>query len=116
MNIPSYSPSENVQSAGCSTSSTPPIVMLTVNDYLDGLHFLHEAQKVNATTEETIFKLRLYLEDKVGGQQILNTILTLIKREKVVDFSNNKEFDYCTSLLPLFMVFICLETSFIEQI
>ncbi|CAF4880382.1 unnamed protein product, partial [Rotaria magnacalcarata] len=24
MNIPSYSPSENVQSAGCSTSSTPP--------------------------------------------------------------------------------------------
>ena len=43
--------------------------MLTVNDYLDGLHCVHEAQKVNATPEEIIFKLRLYLEDKVGGKK-----------------------------------------------
>ncbi|CAM4751582.1 unnamed protein product [Rotaria magnacalcarata] len=54
MNIPSYSPSENVQSAGCSTSSTPPIVMLTVNDYLDGLHFLHEAQKIMSDSSTSI--------------------------------------------------------------
>ncbi|CAF1318717.1 unnamed protein product [Rotaria sordida] len=89
--------------------------MLTINDYLDGLHCLHEAQKVNATTEEIIFKLRLYLEDKVGDQHILNTILTLIKTENIIDFSNYKKFEYCTSLLPLFMIFICLENSFIEQ-
>ncbi|CAF4915431.1 unnamed protein product [Rotaria sp. Silwood1] len=115
MNIPSYSSSESVHAAACSTSITPPITMLTINDYLDGLHCLHEAQKVNATTEEILFKLRLYLEDKVGGQHILNTILTLIRTEKIIDFSNYKEFEYCTSLLPLFMVFICLENSFIEQ-
>lgn len=89
--------------------------MLTINDYLDGLHCLHEAQKVNATTTEILFKLRLYLEDKVGGQHILNTILTVIRTKQISDFSNYKEFEYCTSLLPIFMVFICLENSSIEH-
>lgn len=84
---------------------------LTVNDYLDGLHCVHEAHKVHATTEEIIFKLRLYLEDKIGGPQILNTILHSIRREQLVDFSNHKEFEYCTCLLPLFMILICLENS-----
>jgi hypothetical protein len=84
MNIP-----ENVRPAICSSSSTPPIAMLTTDDYLNGLHCLHEAQKVNATLEESIFKLRLYLEDKVGDQHILNTILTLIKTQQIIDFSNN---------------------------
>jgi hypothetical protein len=89
--------------------------MLTTDDYLNGLHCLHEAQKVNATLEESIFKLRFYLEDKVGDQHILNTILTLIKTKQIIDFSNNKQFEYCTSLLPLFMVFICLENSLVKQ-
>jgi len=110
-----FSSSENIHPTACSSSTTPPMAILTTNDYLDGLHCLHEAQKVNATTEEIIFKLRLYLEDKVGGQYILNTILTLIKNQQIIDFSNHKEFEYCTSLLPLFMVFICLENSLINQ-
>ena len=88
--------------------------MLTTNDYLDGLHCVHEAHKVNASPEEIIFKLRLYLEDKIGGQYILNTILNLIRTQHIVDFSNHKEFEYCTSLLPLFMVLICLENSLTE--
>jgi hypothetical protein len=49
------------------TSSTPPMISLSINDYLDGL------QKVNTTTEETIFKLRLYLEEKQ-----LKTVIFLI--------------------------------------
>lgn len=89
--------------------------MLTANDYLDGLHCLHEAQKVNATPEEIIFKLRLYLEDKVGGKNILMVILELIRKERIIDFHSHKEFEYCTSLLPLFMVLICLENSLAGQ-
>jgi hypothetical protein len=72
-------------------------------------------KKMNATTEEIIFKLRLYLEDKIGRQYILNTILILIKTKEIVDFYNHKEFEYCTSGLPLFMVLICLENSLITQ-
>lgn len=114
MNDPSF-PSDGVHAATCcSSSSTPPIPMLTTNDYLDGLHCMHEAQKVNATPEEIIFKLRLYLEDKVGGKNILNTILSLIRTKQIVDFNNYKEFEYCTSLLPLFMVLICLENSLVQ--
>ena len=89
--------------------------MLTIDDYLDGLHCLHEAQKVNATPEEVIFKLRLYLEDKVGGKDSLNTIISLIRVKQIVDFNNHKEFEYCTSLLPIFMVLICLENSLVER-
>lgn len=90
------------------------MAMLTNSDYLDGLHCVHEAHKVNATPEEIILKLRLYLEDKIGGTNILNTILHLIRSKRIVDFSNNKEFEYCTSLLPLFMVLICLENALHE--
>ncbi len=115
MNDPSYSSESVHTSTCCSSSSTPPMPMLTTNDYLDGLHCVHEAQKVNATPEEIIFKLRLYLEDKVGGKNILNTILTLIRTQQIIDFNNHKEFEYCTSLLPLFMVLICLENSLVEQ-
>ncbi len=43
------------------------MISLSINDYLDGL------QKVNTTTEETIFKLRLYLEEKQ-----LKTVIFLI--------------------------------------
>lgn len=116
MNDPSYS-SENVPAATCcsSSSSTSPMPMLTTEDYLDGLHCVHEAQKVNATPEEIVFKLRLYLEDKVGGKNVLNAILTLIRNQHIVDFNNHKEFEYCTSLLPLFMVLICLENSLVQQ-
>jgi hypothetical protein len=115
MNNPSPS-SESVHTATCcSSSSTPPMQMLTTDDYLDGLHCVHEAQKVNATPEEIIFKLRLYLEDKVGGKNILNSILILIRNQQIIDFNNHKEFEYCTSLLPLFMVLICLENSLIER-
>ncbi|CAF0840202.1 unnamed protein product [Rotaria sordida] len=115
MNDPSFS-SENVQSETCcSSSTTPPMPMLTTDDYLDGLHCVHEAQKVNATPEEIIYKLRLYLEDKVGGKNVLNTILALIRTKQIVDFNNHKEFEYCTSLLPLFMVLICLENSLVQQ-
>ena len=88
--------------------------MLTVNDYLDGLHCVHEAYKVNATPDEIIFKLRLYLEDKIGGANILSAILHLIRSKHIVDFSQQKEFEYCTSLLPLFMVLICLENALLE--
>lgn len=109
MNDPAYS------ATCCSSSSSPPMPMLTTNDYLDGLHCVHEAQKVNATPQEIIFKLRLYLEDKVGGKNILNTILSLIRMHQISDFSNHKEFEYCTSLLPLFMILICLENSLGEQ-
>lgn len=112
MDTSSYSSSDSIQLASCPTS---PVAMLTINDYLDGLYCLHEAQKVNSTIEEILIKLRLYLEDKVGGQNNLNKILTLIKIDKIIDFSNNKEFEYCTSLLPLFMVYICLENSVVEQ-
>ena len=101
----------NVPTATCTSASTPPVPTLTVNDYLDGLHCVHEAHKVHATPEEIIFRLRLYLEDKIGGTQILNTILHLIRREQLVDFSNHKEFEYCTCLLPLFMILICLENA-----
>ncbi|CAF1563414.1 unnamed protein product [Rotaria magnacalcarata] len=115
MNDPSFS-SENVHALTCcSSSSTPPMPMLTTDDYLDGLHCVHEAQKVKAKPEEIIYKLRLYLEDKVGGKNILNTILTLVRTEQIMDFSNHKEFEYCTSLLPLFMIIICLENSLIQQ-
>ncbi|CAF1139514.1 unnamed protein product [Adineta steineri] len=114
MNDPSSS-SESVHIATCcSSSSTPPMPVLTTNDYLDGLHCVHEAQKVNASPEEIIFKLRLYLEDKVGGKDILKAILTLIRQQQIIDFNNHKEFEYCTSLLPLFMVLICLENSLTE--
>lgn len=115
MNDPSYS-SEGVHTATCcSSSSTPPMPMLTTNDYLDGLHCVHEAQKVNSTPEEIVSKLRLYLEDKVGGKTILDTISSLIRTQQISDFNNHKEFEYCTSLLPLFMVLICLENSIGEQ-
>jgi hypothetical protein len=43
------------------------MISLTINDYLDGV------QKVNTTTEETIFKLCLYLEEKQ-----LKTVIFLI--------------------------------------
>ncbi|CAF0829577.1 unnamed protein product [Adineta ricciae] len=115
MNDPSSSTESVHTAACCSSSSTPPMPMLTTDDYLDGLHCVHEAQKVNASPEEIMFKLRLYLEDKVGGKNILHMILTLIRREQIVDFNNHKEFEYCTSLLPLFMVLICLENSLVEQ-
>ena len=115
MNDPSYSSESGHTVTCCSSSSTPPMPMLTVNDYLDGLHCVHEAQKVNATPEEIIFKLRLYLEDKVGGKHILNAILTLIRTQQITDFNNHKEFEYCTSILPLFMVLICLENSLAER-
>ena len=91
------------------------MTILTDNDYLDGLHCVHEAHKVHATTEQIIFKLRLYLEDKIGGQHILNTILNLIRTKQIVDFSNHKQFDYCTSVLPLFMILICLENSLTDK-
>ena len=113
MNGPSSS-SDAIHSATCCSSSTPPMAMLTNSDYLDGLHCVHEAHKVNATPEEIVLKLRLYLEDKIGGTAILNTILHLIRSKQIVDFSNNKEFEYCTSLLPLFMVLICLENALSE--
>ena len=84
---------------------------LTTSDYLDGLHCVHEAQKVNASPEAIVFKLRLYLEDKVGGQPILQAIVDLIRTQQLVDFGHHQEFAYCTSLLPLFMILICLENS-----
>ena len=88
---------------------------LTTSDYLDGLHCVHEAQKVHASPEDIVFKLRLYLEDKIGGQLILQTILDLIRRQRIVDFNHHQEFAYCTSLLPLFMILICLENSLLER-
>lgn len=92
-----------------------PTSVLTTNDYLDGLHCVHEAHKVHATTEEIIFRLRLYLEDKVGGEQVLKRILSLIRTENIVDFSNHPQFEYCNVILPLFMILICLENSLSNQ-